>query len=117
MPDGQAAGTCWHELLQNFALVTDRDADALEARLRGSNSTAFRPTDSLRIHHTIMPIAKCLQVTAQEADDLEARLRGINSMAQIVRAEKANIGVDYVLSVGGFDLDRVEGEVCGSASC
>ena len=32
-------------------------------------------------------------------------------MAQIVRAQRAAVGVDYVLGVGGFDLDRVEGEV------
>lgn len=51
------------------------------------------------------------QVTEEEADELEGRLRGINSMAQILRAEKAAVGVDYVLGVGGFDLDRVEGEV------
>jgi len=52
------------------------------------------------------------QVTPAEVEELEGRLRGINSMAQMVRAERANVGVDYVLGVGGFDLDRVEGEVC-----
>jgi hypothetical protein len=61
------------------------------------------------------------QVTAGEADALEARLRGINSMAQIVRAQRAAVGVDYVLGVGGFDLDRVEGEAralrCATCLC
>lgn len=56
-----------------------------------------------------------LQVTSEEVEELEGRLRGINRMAQIVRAERANVGVEYVLGVGGFDLDRVEGEV-GNAS-
>jgi G3E family GTPase len=51
------------------------------------------------------------QVSPEAADALEARLRGINSMAQIMRAQRAAVGVDYVLGVGGFDLDRVEGEV------
>lgn len=50
-------------------------------------------------------------MSPEDADALEARLRGINSMAQIVRAQRAAVGVDYVLGVGGFDLDRVEGEV------
>ena len=32
---------------------------------------------------------------------------------QVVRAERAAVGVEYVLGVGGFDLERVEAEVCG----
>lgn len=56
-----------------------------------------------------MPVLR--QVSPEAADALEARLRGINSMAQIVRAQRAAVGVDYVLGVGGFDLDRVEEEV------
>jgi G3E family GTPase len=57
------------------------------------------------------PVPPEEQVSGAEADALEARLRGINSMAQIVRAQRAAVGVDYVLGVGGFDLERVEGEV------
>ena len=30
---------------------------------------------------------------------------------QVVRAERARVGVEYVLGVGGFDLERVEEEV------
>ena len=35
-----------------------------------------------------------------------------DSRTQVVRAERARVGVDYVLGVGGFDLERVEEEVC-----
>ena len=67
-----------------------------------------RPLQDRRDSHMSLPL---WQVSPEEADALEARLRGINSMAQIVRAQRAAVGVDYVLGVGGFDLDRVEGEV------
>ena len=33
------------------------------------------------------------------------------SITQVVRAERARVGVEYVLGVGGFDLERVEEEV------
>ena len=38
------------------------------------------------------------------------------SLVQVVRAERAQVGVDYVLGVGGFDLERVEEEVRGLGS-
>lgn len=50
-------------------------------------------------------------VSPEELESLELRLRAINSLAQVVRAERAAVGVEYVLGVGGFDLERVEEEV------
>lgn len=47
-------------------------------------------------------------------DELEERLKTINTMAPIVRTQKAQVDVDYVLGVGGFDLERVEDQVVGS---
>jgi G3E family GTPase len=38
---------------------------------------------------------------------LEARLRGINGMAAIQLAQRGKVDIDYVLGVGGFDLQRV----------
>jgi len=32
-------------------------------------------------------------------------------MAQIQRVERADVAVDYVLGIGGFDLERVDTEV------
>lgn len=50
-------------------------------------------------------------MTEGEADALERRLRDINGLATIARATRAAVTTDYVLGVGGYDLDRVETEV------
>eukprot|EP00747_Dinoflagellata_sp_TGD_P083516 gnl/TRDRNA2_/TRDRNA2_162146_c0_seq1.p1 gnl/TRDRNA2_/TRDRNA2_162146_c0~~gnl/TRDRNA2_/TRDRNA2_162146_c0_seq1.p1 ORF type:complete len:633 (+),score=116.09 gnl/TRDRNA2_/TRDRNA2_162146_c0_seq1:21-1919(+) len=49
-------------------------------------------------------------VSAGEVSELESRLRSVNRMAEITRAEKAAVGVDYVLGVGGFNLYKIEEE-------
>lgn len=48
------------------------------------------------------------KVDAAAVDELEARLRGINSLASMTRASRSVVPLDYVLGVGGFDLDKVE---------
>lgn len=50
-------------------------------------------------------------VSAAEVASLEDRIRSINSMAEIRRAQRADVAVDYVLGVGGFDLEKVEEQV------
>lgn len=45
-------------------------------------------------------------VTSAELDALEKRIRGMNAMAKIHRATRADVPIDSVLDVGGFDLDR-----------
>jgi G3E family GTPase len=52
-------------------------------------------------------------VTDAEADALEYRLRTINDLAKIGRASMANVDLDFVLGVGGFDLERVQDQVLG----
>jgi len=42
---------------------------------------------------------------------LESRVRGVNGMARVQQAQHAKVPVDYVLGVGGFDLDRVEEQI------
>ena len=42
---------------------------------------------------------------------LEDRLRGINRLAQIQHAHCAVVPMEYVLGIGGFDLEKVEQEV------
>lgn len=42
---------------------------------------------------------------------LEGRIRGINSLATIQRAERADVDMEYVLGIGGFDLEKVEDEI------
>ncbi|XXG43847.1 hypothetical protein AAC387_Pa01g3793 [Persea americana] len=52
-------------------------------------------------------------------DDLEAlseKIKNINAMAQIRRAKFGVVDVDFVLGVGGYDLDRIESEVQVDAS-
>tara|TARA_B110000977_G_scaffold97815_1_gene128773 strand:- start:37126 stop:38157 length:1032 start_codon:yes stop_codon:yes gene_type:complete len=47
-------------------------------------------------------------VTEAELRSVEARVRTINNLATIQRAEKAQVDLDFVLGIGGFDLDRVQ---------
>jgi G3E family GTPase len=45
-------------------------------------------------------------VTPAELDALEKRLRTINAVAKIHRAKNADLAIDRVLNVGGFNLER-----------
>jgi G3E family GTPase len=49
---------------------------------------------------------KCDLVSEADLARVEARLKSINHMAQIIRCTKAEVAVDSVLKVGGFDLKR-----------
>lgn len=53
-------------------------------------------------------------VTPADLDRLEARIRGINSLAEVQRAQRASVSVDYVLGVGGFDLEKVEEDIAAA---
>ena len=46
-------------------------------------------------------------VTAAELDSLEQRLRAMTAVARIHRASQADVPMDAILDVGGFELDRV----------
>ena len=50
-------------------------------------------------------------VSVGEVDALERRLKAINGLARIRRATKAKVDLDFVLGVGGFDLERVQDQV------
>ena len=50
-------------------------------------------------------------VTDAQANALEYRLRTINDLAKIGRASMAKVDLDFVLGVGGFDLERVQDQV------
>lgn len=52
-----------------------------------------------------------LQVSQADVSRLERRIRSINGMAQIQRSQRADVSLDYVLGIGGFDLERVDNEV------
>ena len=46
-------------------------------------------------------------VTEDELVEVEQRLRRLNPLAPITRAERANVPLDQVLGLGGFDLGRI----------
>ncbi|KAI3859765.1 hypothetical protein MKW92_023256 [Papaver armeniacum] len=50
-------------------------------------------------------------VSEEELSALNTRIKGINSMAQIKQAKFGVVDMDFVLGVGGYDLDRIESEV------
>lgn len=56
------------------------------------------------------------QVTSDAVDELEERLRAINSLADVARATRSSVPLDYVLGIGGFDLGKVDDAVSGGAS-
>ena len=51
------------------------------------------------------------QVSPEDLQRLERRIRSINSMAQIQHTQKADVPVEYVLGIEGFDSTRVDAEV------
>jgi len=50
-------------------------------------------------------------VPEAELAGLEARIRAINQMATITRAQRGEVPVDYILGIGGYDLERVQSTV------
>ncbi len=45
-------------------------------------------------------------VITQELDELESKIRGMNGMAKIYRTHNSELGMDALLGVQAFDLDR-----------
>ncbi|KAE8677524.1 DNA (cytosine-5)-methyltransferase CMT2-like isoform X1 [Hibiscus syriacus] len=50
-------------------------------------------------------------VTEDDLEKLTDKIKHINSMAQIKRAKFGVVDMDFVLGVGGYDLDRIDTEV------
>ena len=42
---------------------------------------------------------------------LEERIRSMNALASVQRAERAEVPLEYVLGVGGFDLEKIEEDI------
>ncbi|XP_060205257.1 uncharacterized protein LOC132633069 [Lycium barbarum] len=55
-------------------------------------------------------------VGESEVSSLIQRIRNINSMAQLKRTQFGNVDLDYVLGIGGFDLERIESAVGAEGS-
>ncbi|KAL4274381.1 hypothetical protein HN51_057163 [Arachis hypogaea] len=59
-------------------------------------------------------------VTETELEILTKKIKHINGMAQIKQATFGVVDVDFVLGVGGYDLERIDSEVhgeCSSSAC
>ncbi len=54
----------------------------------------------------VIALNKCDLVAPADLDRLEGRIRSINGAARIRRCEQANLPIEAVLNVGGFDIDR-----------
>ncbi|CAI7881879.1 unnamed protein product [Closterium sp. NIES-53] len=50
-------------------------------------------------------------VSESELKDLVERLQDINSMARMSKASYGKVDLEYVLGIGGFDLERIERDV------
>ncbi|VAI62391.1 unnamed protein product [Triticum turgidum subsp. durum] len=50
-------------------------------------------------------------VSEPEVSSLVERIRSINRMANLKRAQYGKVDLDYVLGIGGFDLERIESAV------
>lgn len=57
-------------------------------------------------------------VTEADLEVLMKRIKHINGMAQIKKAKFGVVDMDFVLGVGGYDLDRIDSEVeSGGSHC
>ena len=54
----------------------------------------------------VLLLNKCDLVSPQDLDALEKRLREVNALATVHRTTRAAIGIEKILEVGGFNLDR-----------
>ena len=54
----------------------------------------------------VIVLNKCDLVTDIDLELLESRIRDMNAVAKIHRSQQANVPLDWVLGVGGFDLSR-----------
>ncbi|KFM26432.1 COBW domain-containing protein 1 [Auxenochlorella protothecoides] len=50
-------------------------------------------------------------VSPEDIERVTERLKGINGMATILKATRAQVPTDYVLGVGGFDLERIDADI------
>ncbi|KAM3380582.1 COBW domain-containing protein 1 [Capsicum galapagoense] len=55
-------------------------------------------------------------VGESEVSSLIQRIRNINSMAHLKRTQFGKVDLDYVLGIGGFDLERIESSVGAEGS-
>lgn len=70
--------------------------------------------DRIILNKTDLLSSSSSSVSPTALDDLEARIKSINSLAPIYKTNHAAVPVDYVLGVGGFDLEKVEDQIASA---
>ncbi len=58
----------------------------------------------------VLVLNKTDLVSEAELETLERRIRSMNAVAKVLRAQNADVPIDRVIDVGGFDLERVLAE-------
>ena len=92
------------EMKENFrldAIVTLVDAKHILLHL-GSSPEAVKQiafADVILLNKTDL-------ITADELDSLEKRIKSINAVAKVHRTQNADLPLDKVINIGGFNLDR-----------
>ncbi len=89
------------EKLELDAVVTVVDAGHVEQHIDDSDEVKEQIAFA-----DVIVLNKCDLVTDIDLDLLESRIRDMNAVAKVHRAQQANVPVDRVVNVGGFDLDR-----------
>ncbi|KAL6180943.1 hypothetical protein ACLB2K_047601 [Fragaria x ananassa] len=56
-------------------------------------------------------------VTETELESVTKKIKHINGMAQIKLAKFGSVDMDFVLGIGGYDLERIDNEVQVDSSC
>jgi len=50
-------------------------------------------------------------VSTQDLERLEQRIKGINALAEVRKTQRAQVPLEYVLGVGGFDLEKIDDDI------
>ncbi|KAL2534014.1 plastid transcriptionally active 17 [Abeliophyllum distichum] len=89
----------------------------VDAKHAGFHLDEIKPTGV--VNEAVEQIAYADRIIVNKTDlvdepkiaSLVERIRNINRMAQLKRTKYGNVDLDYVLGIGGFDLERIESAV------
>ena len=83
------------------AVVTLADAKHIQEHLEDSDEAR----EQIAFADVIL-LNKCDLVEPGDLDHLEARIKAMNGMARLHRTTNANVAIEKILEVGGFNLDH-----------
>lgn len=88
-------------MLELDSVITVVDAKFISMHLDDSNEAQ----EQIAFADVIL-LNKTDLTTNEELEQLEERIRSMNSMTKLYRTQNAEIEMDKILNLGGFDLDR-----------